>query len=335
MKYLRSKLLTSILVVGVVFVVASCDSLAPKPDLPIPLDKVQHSNGAFLRIASVNSAAFDLAKPDQAAFSFRAEYVDGKDNSLLKNVEFYSDYTSFALDPTKQKHLEETSKPIYTVSASEFTPIDSTGVPSTVISVPLTKVLAGFSNLTKDSLGVGDTFHLRWVVNLTDGRSFSVDDASPAIQGGFYNSPYNARVKTVQKVPENMFVGSYHFVAQNKGVFGWDTFQASFDADLSVDQSNTLNGRTFSAVPYPNSGFALAPITMHIALGPTATATSESYTHLGCSAGLYIGPMSNPEQNGVIIDVTDDSGFTMVLGDNTEADCGTGPVDVTYKVTKN
>lgn len=338
MKYFKYSI-TSIFLVFLMLSLFSCEqttSTSGGPQLKELLDESKQSTGAFLRVAAVQSAAFDLAVPNEAAYTFKAEYEDGKGNSLLKNVEFYVGYESFALDPSQRETIDETSDPFFTVSASKFEEDSKSGLPTATVSVPLTEAVSALPNLSMSDLGVGDSFKLRWKINLTDGRSFSVDESSAPVSGGFYSSPFFARVKTVQKLPEDKFTGMYHFEAQGTGVFGWPTFYPSFDAELSVNPDNTLNGRVFTAKPYPpeHTGWDLAPIEVPIALGPTATPSATVGTGLGCSAGLAVGPMSNPAANGVIIDVTDDSEFTLVVGDNVRADCGASPVDVTYTVTK-
>lgn len=337
MKYLNNRI-TSALMVLLLVALVSCDSVTGDPDLPIPLDETMENTGAFLRITNVETAAYDLAVAQEAAYTIDVEYFDGEGSTLLENVEFYVGYTSFALDPADATTIPETSSPFMTVPASEFTEGES-GLPSTTISVPLTAV-AEAVGLDVADVGVEDRFDIRWVVNLTDGRSFTAKDASAPVTGGFYNSPYAARVFTVQALDETEFVGEYLFEAQGTGVFGWQTFSSSFTAELSVDPDNTLNGRVFTAQPYAedwgngDGNAPLDPITVPIALGRTATATGEVSTGLGCTLALAVGPITDQAANGVVIDIEDDSQFTMVLGDNTRGACDTGPVDVAFTVTK-
>lgn len=331
MKYLNNRI-TSALMVLLLVALVSCDTISGDPDLPIPLDETLENTGAFLRITNVQTAAYDLAVAQEAAYTIDVEYFDGEGSTLLESVDFYVGYTSFALDPADATTIPETSSPFMTVPASDFSENED-GLPSTTISVPLTDVAAAVG-LDIADVGVEDRFDIRWVVNLTDGRSFSAEDASAPITGGFYNSPYAARVFTVQALDETEFSGEYLFEAQGTGVFGWQTFSESFTTELSVDPDNTLNGRVFTAEPYAEDWGGLAPITVPIALGRTATATSEVSSGLGCTLALAIGPITDQAANGVIIDIEDDSQFTMVLGDNTRGACGTGPVDVAFTVTK-
>ncbi|MDX1640169.1 MAG: hypothetical protein R3220_00635, partial [Balneolaceae bacterium] len=312
MNNLNLKFISALLVVFVIGV--ACDTVTGDPELPIPLEETLENRGAFLRINSVNSAAFDLADLSTAAYSIDVEYFDGEDATLLDNVQFYASYQSFGLNPEDRTVIPETDQPVYTVPASQFSE-NERGLPATTITVPLTAVLEGLG-LTTDDVGVEDRFTLRWVLNLTDGRTFSVEEASPAIGGGFYSSPYQAQVFTVQALAADQFVGSYMFDSQNAGVFGWETFSDVFTSDLIVDPDNSLNGRIFTAEPYAEDWGGLAPIDVPISLGRTATAAVGSAgvgTGLGCGVGLAVGPITDPAANGVIIDVSDDSEFTLVI----------------------
>jgi hypothetical protein len=334
MKYIKFKF-SSICLVLVLTALVSCDSITGDPDLPIPLDETLSNTGAFLRIISTESAAFDLAEPSNASYQIEVEYFDGEGSSLLENVEFYAAYESFGLKPEDRTSISETENPVFVVPASEFTENDN-GLPSATISIPLAEVTDGLG-LDISNVGVEDRFDIRWVVNLTDGRSFSASDASPAIGGGFYDSPYAARVFTVQALDPSEFTGTYLFEAQGTGVFGWQTFSSSFTAELSIDEDNTLNGRVFTAEPYAEDWGGLTPIDVPIALGRTATVSGSSNgitTGLGCTLSLAVGPITDSANNGVIIDLADDSQFTLVLGDNVRGACGVGPTDVAYTVTK-
>lgn len=332
MKYLLNLKISSALLVLLLVLVSSCST---EPELPIPLDETLENRGAFLRINAVQTAAFDLADLGTAAYTIDVEYFDGEGASLLENVQFYAAYQSFGLNPADRTIIPETDQPVFTVSASEFSE-NERGLPATTISVPLTAVAEGLG-ISTDDVGVEDRFTIRWVVNLTDGRSFTASDAAPAISGGFYSSPYQAQVFTVQALQASEFTGTYMFDSQGTGVFGWEVFSDVFESELVVDPNNTLNGRIFTAEPYAEDWGGLAPIDVPISLGRTATAAVGSGgigTGLGCGVGLAVGPITDPAANGVIIDVSDDSEFTLVLSDNIRGDCDAPPVDVAFTVTK-
>ncbi|MEX0769085.1 MAG: hypothetical protein WD035_00010 [Balneolaceae bacterium] len=330
MRYLKY-IVTSLLFVALV----SCDAIND-PDLPIPLDETMKNTGAFLRILSVETAAFDLAEIDDAAYEIEVEYFDGEGASLLERVDFYASYTSFGLTAADRREIDETDQPFFSVPASEFSEDPETGTPKATISVPLTDLLSTLG-LSRDEVGVEDRFDIRWELHLTDGRNFTQGDANPAVEGGgFYSSPFFARVFTVQALGPDEFTGTYRFESQNAGVFGWWTFSEVFEAELSVDPDNSLNGRVFTAEPYAENWGGLAPIDVPLNLGRTATVNTGSAgigTGLGCGDGLAVGQVQD-QSNLVIIDVSDDSEFTMVLGDNVRSDCGTGPVDVVITATK-
>lgn len=335
MKYFNNNITSTLLVLLLVALV-SCDSISSDPELPIPLDETLENTGAFLRVASVEVAAFDVANLSESSYTFTGEYFDGEGSTLLENIDFYVSYESFALDPADRVTIPETDQPFYTVPASEFTVDEESGLPTATISVPFTAVLAGL-NLDAADVAVEDRFNLRWTLNLTDGRSFSAGDASPAVGGGFYNSPYTAQVFTVKALEADEFTGTYLFEAQNRGVFGWWTFSETFTADLTVDPNNTINGRVFTAEPYAENWGGLAPLDMPVSFGQTASIATGSNglgVGLGCGGpGLAIGPMTD-DSNTTLIDINDDSQFTMIVGDNVRSGCGSPPIDITFTVTK-
>ena len=99
MRYLLNLKLLSTLFVLLLFAGVSCDTITGDPELPIPLDETLENTGAFLRINSVETAAFDLADLSTAAYTINVEYFDGEGATLLDNVEFYAAYQSFGLNP--------------------------------------------------------------------------------------------------------------------------------------------------------------------------------------------------------------------------------------------
>lgn len=337
------KYITGVLLLAVTF---SCDSLVGDPDLPIPLDETLSNTGAFLRVKTITTAAFDLADAN-AAYEFVGEYFDGEGASLLESVTFYASYRSFALPGVAPTIYPESE--LFTIPSSSFAVDATTGLPTANISVPLADVVAGIPQLAAGDVGVEDRFTLRWALNLTDGRSFSADDASPALSGGFYRSPYAAAVSTVQALANDEFVGDYTFTRQTVevgpfespffgGAFGtWDYIfgNTPFTGTLSVDPNNSLNGRVVDLPgPYPNSVFGLGPMTgVQLAIGRTAQVASTANVGVGCGLNIAIG---RPSDDGIVeIDVNDDSSFILAFSENVNADCGRGSADIFFDVVKN
>lgn len=330
----------------IVSTLVQCDSLVDDPDLPIPMDETLSNTGAFLRMTKINTSVFDLANSD-AAYEFVGEYFDNDGASLLESITVFSSYRSFALPGTTPTVYDEAE--IMTISNGEFSVNEDTGLPTALISIPLSKVIAGIPQLDAADVGVEDRFQLRWRLNLTDGRTFSVEDASPALSGGFYKSPYGANVPTVQALDPSEFTGSYTFTRIDEGpgplvspFFGgtYGTFdylfgKVPFTAELSIDPNNTLNGRVVDLPgAYPNSIIPLDPMTdVQLSIGRTAQVAATFPVGVGCDLDIAIG---SPSNNGIReIDVNDDSSFILAMSENKNSDCGRGSGDIFFTVTKN
>lgn len=330
MKYLKY-IITAVLLVSI----TACS--VNEDNFPIDLDAVLNNNGAYLRVLSVDEPVYNFVDLPNARYVFTGEVFDLEEGNLLESVEFNVGFRSFERDPvTGQPVLEisENPNPILTVPASEFVRGGGRNLPQVTFTIPLSDVLAALDGVTEADLELGDTFLLRWTVNLTDGRSFSGSDASADITGGaFFNSPYQARVNVAPVLPDDQFVGEYLFEAQNTGFNGWSTYSETFTATLSVNPENTANGRIFTAEPYAQNWGGLNPIDTPIAFSVGTTYDGPSGgtgTGLGCGGGLAIGLAGELAE----VDLFDDSQFTLWLADNIRSDCGAGPVDVEFTVTK-
>lgn len=325
----RSKIVLVLLAVTLLVGITACD--VNDPDLPFDLDGTLSNNGAYLRV--LTQQPFDIAEGTDASYTLTFEYYDGKDESLLEDVEFFVDYTAFSLDQQNDPdfvEVDETDSPFLTIPASEFSENDD-GLPQASVEIPITTVLDALG-LDINEIEVEDNFGVRWSLNTTDGRTFSVEDRSPAVAGGFYGSPYFANVNVLQAIPTDMFVGEYEFVQTTPGQIVGPLFAETFTAELEVDPDAPLNGRVFSQAPLQGWG-TLDPVEVPLAFGQTASINSNSAigTGLTCGAGITFGPASS---DLVLIDIEDDSEFTLVIQDNANTDCGVAPYNIVLEATK-
>lgn len=332
------KLLKYITTVVLLISLAGCS--VNEENFPVPLDEVLNNNGAYLRILSVESAGFDILDLENAAYIIDAEVFDREEGDLLENVEFYVSYTS-----ADGQTIAETSEPVKTYSASEFTRGGQNNLPQATITISIDDVL-GPLGLTRDDLLIGDTFRVRWDLNLTDGRTFSADDASTVITGGaFFSSPYLANVNVVAAIPQDQFVGSYTLTqdvpsASVAGAFanGWILEGSqTFTVDITVDPNNTLNGRVFTATPLAEFGVGSQtyPFAVALANDPadnTVTLTGSVATGLTCGIGIQYGPGADNQGS---FDISDDSQYTLVIQENINSDCGLNPQDIPFSVVAN
>jgi len=82
------KRLNTLLAAGLVFTLASCDALTGEPDLPIPLDETMNTTGGFVRVLSVESAAFDVFDLAAAKYEFVGEVSDVNNGADAESVTF-------------------------------------------------------------------------------------------------------------------------------------------------------------------------------------------------------------------------------------------------------
>lgn len=330
MKYLKY-IITSAILVSLV----SCDAFND-PDLPIPLDETMDNTGAFLRIVDVETAAFDILTIEEAGYVFTAEYWDNEGQSLLDNVQFYSNYTGAEFTGD----APEIGRTLFkTVQFSEFTSGETeTGWPSKRFELTVADINAAMGISSDDNL-LGDRYQIDWVLNLTDGRTFTSADMSPAITGGFFSSPNAANVSVVAKIPEDEFVGPYEFTQLGAGTFGVVYSAAVFEADLRVNPENDINGRIFDEEYLGTLGFDVGdrpqPFAISLAndtANNSVTLTTNVGAGLGCSAlGLYVGPEREQDSQ---FDLDDDSDFLFNITENAEGDCGAPPTQVLFNVVK-
>lgn len=314
--------------------VVACESIN-EPDLPFDLEETLNSTGAFLRVTEVVMPAYDFEDLQNASYTFSAEYFDNENSSLLEEIVFYASYTA---GEDQIPDVERTL--VKSVPASAFSSAGEGELPSTTFDITLTEVNTALGIDSNDNL-IGDSYRVEWDIVLTDGRVFTWEDMSQSTTGGFYNSPGFAVVNMVAAVPQDMFVGEYSFTPLGSGLYGqiWEPGAAGFNSELEIDPDNFLVGRTFTATPYPWWGglaertYALRLLKANNPADNSATIAGSVSTGLGCGGpGLYIGPASGSNKGTFNID--DDSGFTMVVADNSLEGCSAGPVDVEFTVTK-
>jgi len=329
MKYLKY-----IFVPALIGILISCDAFSD-PDLPIPLDETMENTGAFLRVLNVETAAFDILNLETAAYEFSAEYWDDEGQTLLDNVTFYASYQSVDGSEVERASFK-------TVDFSEFSEHETSGWPSNNFSLAIADINAALGIAAEDN-SLGDRYQIDWTLNLTDGRSFTVDDMSPAISGGFFNSPSFANVDVSARIEPELFVGTYRFTQQNNGslgpVFGVPNVYSAmeFEAELSVDPNNDFNGRVFEEAylaAFGNSPHS-NPIIIRLAEDTdnnSVTLASSYNSGLGCGGpALQLGAETQQVSQ---FDLEDDSEFIFALTENTESACGGSPTVVTFLVER-
>ncbi len=145
------------------------------------------TRGAVFRATTpateVAAQEFSFSDPS-STYSVTFEVEDNQQGALLEDVEVYARFTD-ASDATGS--IPETL--VATLPASAFT-TNEDGLPSITVTLTLGE-LASALGLTESDYTGGDSFTIRYVLNLTDGRSFSNGNLNSTVSGGsYFRSPF-------------------------------------------------------------------------------------------------------------------------------------------------
>lgn len=172
--------------------------------------------GAVLRTldrVSTNYNIFDL----NSRFEIVIEEQDQEYGGLLDKVNVYVNYIDKTDDGADNNKAEVLLK---SIAASEFT-TSANGLPTTTIAATFSEALAALGFTIGDgNYNGGDEFNFRLEVVLTDGRSFSADDASGSLQGSYFQSPYAYNVG-ILCIPDSPITGDYVINMQDSYGDGW------------------------------------------------------------------------------------------------------------------
>lgn len=333
MKYLKY-ILSTVLIVAVV----SCDSLTD-PDLPFDLDGTlsEDATGGFFRIVSMESAALDLGDPENARWEFVGEFADQQNGELSDRIEMFVTYLPVERGDDDENVIPERSEPIKVYSTSDFEIGGSNNRPRGTVSITLQEFLDYFDVLdSDDDLDIGDRFDVRWVLHMNDGRTFTNTDVNDSMSSTpAFRSPFFAQVNVVVSLEEDDFIGDYQLSQQSGGIILGGPLMNNameFTTSFSVNEDNPLVGRIFNANPYEQFGHA-ANRDYPVQFGLFTTLGSNVGTGLGCAGGPGLAFGAASENRGEF-DPLDDSGFTMVIAENTLEDCGAPIEEIEFVVTR-
>ncbi|MEZ4811531.1 MAG: hypothetical protein R2819_14320 [Allomuricauda sp.] len=137
------------------------------------------ARGLVLRTVAFPNPTFDFLDPS-APWAVTLEVQDKENGALLSSVDVYA---SFVDDGS-----EGTEALVTTVPASGFSP-GPFGFPRGDVAMTLGEVLTAL-NLAEGDYDSADTFNIRLVANLTDGRAFTNNANGTVTGGSFFSSPF-------------------------------------------------------------------------------------------------------------------------------------------------
>jgi len=204
------KIINKLLIIALVFsTVMSCKD--PSNVIYDVFDGISY--GAILRTLEVTSANYNISDLN-SKFEVVIEEQDEEYGGLLSSVNVYLTYIDKYDDGVDNSKAETLLK---SIASSEFT-TSANKLPSTTVSITLAEVFSAF-NLTDGQYNAGDLVGFRLEVILTDGRSFSADDASGSLQGSYFKSPFAYTAAILCKP----YPGDYRIVMHDTYGDGWQT----------------------------------------------------------------------------------------------------------------
>jgi len=314
------------LVVVLVFSTTACE----EADNVIDQVTDDVTSGAVLRTISLISNELPIGD-DTASFSVEIEEQDELEGGLMESVDVYLKFADGSSDDGDSSAAITDEVFIKNIPASDFT-TGPFNLPRTTYTITIAEMLAA-TNLTGDAIFGGDTFTTRLSLNLTDGRVFSVVNAGGIITGGFFNSPFQYITPVVCPVGEEEFLGDYTIVNNTPGVLGFNVFEEGGTMTLYIPEDATSVERAFDYVYLPDAGVGQGPVPFLMNyICDTVVIPANQGSGLQCSSGLTIGPSPNGDLGTYT--TGDDSVVILRFTDNSDSDCGEGPLDVVATLTK-
>lgn len=203
------------------------------------------TRGAILRTVTSAGSELDLQEPG-SSFSVTVEVEDNKGGALLESVDVFISFD----DRTPDNGTNPVDEVAFSnIPASAFSP-GSFGLPVTTFTGTIDD-FAPALGLTEDQYTGGDRVIVRFVLNLTDGRSFTNTDANGGILGGsFFRSPYRYVINLVGCPPRP---GVYTIEMVDAFGDGWQTTTGDSGPGLTVTVDGVVIAEVGLCSPYDNT----------------------------------------------------------------------------------
>lgn len=312
--------LTGALVLGAS--VIACDE--DKTTVDTVFSDVQR--GAIFRTISAKTTynVFD----DTDEFRVTAEVEDHESGALLQDVDVFLSFVDNTNDGINNAKPEIQ---IGTIDASAFS-TNNNGLPQTTYTLPLSQAASALGLVDGDFTG-GDQFVFRFVLNLTDGRSFTNTNSAGTVTGGsFFRSPFRYNVGVICDLPTDIFVGNYQmeWVSGTFPAFGVTTTFG--DGPVTITALSGTQRVTSEVCYLPEFGCFNGPISFNLVCGNIVVPEQSTGGGVTCGSGSIT--MASGTNLGTF-DTADDSTFTVIFNDSVaNGGCGTNPYEVVLRFTK-
>lgn len=185
--------------------------------------------GAILRTITNDPNSFVFDDPT-SVWAITLEAQDEQDGALLSTVDVYADF----VDLTPEDGTVETDEVLlFTLNASDFEG-GVWGLPRTEFELVYQDVLDALG-IPFDPAYASNSINIRFVLTLTDGRSWTNTDLAGTVSGGsFFSSPLNYRANIVCP-PKAGTIGTWTVDMQDSYGDGWN----GATLDVTIDGETT------------------------------------------------------------------------------------------------
>lgn len=296
------------------------------------------SSGGFIRTLQFTNS--DLILNDtNSTFSVDIEIQDEQQGALLDNVEVYARFKDHNPDNGDQsssevfvKRVEET---VFTTGANNL--------PTTTLELTYAELIES-TQILNENIQCKDQFLVRLVLNLTDGRSFSINDGASSSVIAFdtiFSSPFCYTLNIVTPIAADRFVGTYQYQSTVDGPIG-PTFGLPNTVEIRVGESP--NTRIFEAnyivsrLNEPARTFRFVVNCDEIIFRKNQLSSFFSWCRPEEGGGFSFGGppiLLGPDTENAVVDSNDDTTFELrfvegYLGWDGDCDFGTVPVSVLF-----
>ncbi|APQ17939.1 hypothetical protein [Maribacter hydrothermalis] len=238
-KYIKNIMILSLVATGFI----ACESSNKTIDDVF----AEVTRGAVFRsttaAADVAAQSFNFDDPS-STYSVTFEVEDHEQGALLQDVEVYTSFND-AVAGTSSSEALVTTLPASAFSANDF------GLPSITVNTTLGELASALGLSPSDYTG-GDSFTIRYVLNLTDGRSFSNDNLNSTVSGGsYFRSPFIYTIPLVCP-PIAPTAGEWTLELQDSYGDSWNGASLSVTIDgVSTDYSHADGSSTTHTFTVP------------------------------------------------------------------------------------
>ncbi|WP_298473336.1 hypothetical protein [uncultured Maribacter sp.] len=183
---------------------------------PLNEDIVAQNEGAVLTTVSTVGGTINKLNPSESLLENTVLFNDFDENDTIESIDLYILFADTT--PVNNEVLNIDEAFIENIPGSAFTVGDS-GFPEHTYSINAATMLDAVG-LTANDIDGGDLFILRYVLNLTDGRSFSAADTGTNVRTTSHVTPFRySSVVVCFKTPE---AGDWTLVMEDVYGDGWN-----------------------------------------------------------------------------------------------------------------